>query len=255
MSKKEKDKKPAGNERFEYAIDDLTDFEREVLDALREKTEAEFEALAKAEDLCSPEFLLRMERMFREHERAELERIHKKRRWAKILAGVAGFILVCGLLYVPARAGWGIPFFANIYDKYVIGSLVDVSLTQVAPEVNGEIEKQYSGIFVLTKLPDGYEISEKIGNLKNLHLTYSDGINSVLFIQQATSDIHGGDGESESLNKFEQNGIVYSYSRKKENGEVKRVIEWEISDTKFTLIAPFSKEELVTIAESIKYIK
>lgn len=213
------------------------------------------EDLEQEEDLRTPEFMERMDKLFRDHERAEKERMRKKRRREKLLVAMAVFAIVFSIIYVPARAGWGSRFFANVYDKYIVGSSVDVTLDAVGPEVNGEVVKQYPGIFVLTKLPEGYELSEKKGNLSNLQLTYSDGKNSIFFVQRKIKDILGDDEENEKFNVIEHNGVEYQYHWKKKNGIVERVLKWNSGDMSFILTAPFGKEELLEIAEHVEFVK
>lgn len=65
---------PTGDDdRFEYAVEDLEDWEKDFLDAFRRESEASLEDLKQEEDLVTPEFLARMDRMFRGHEAAELD--------------------------------------------------------------------------------------------------------------------------------------------------------------------------------------
>lgn len=248
-------------------IGDLDDREIAALDELCDWTDAECEELDREAFDFSPEFEAKMDQLFKDHQIKELKRENEQlkkmtritvnRRLAKWAGVAACLLLAVGVVQMSSSAGVkGIfQFFTNAYDKYVVGSSVEVTLEEVGPDVNGELTKKYSGIFVLTKLPNGYEVSEDAGDSDNLYLTYSDGVNKIFFVQGKKVDVLGDDNELEVTDTFESNGVKYGYTRKRESGFIERDLTWQIGDSQFILSAPFGKDELLEIAESIKYVQ
>lgn len=248
-------------------IGDLDDREIAALDELCDWTDAECEELDREAFDFSPEFEAKMDQLFKDHQIKELKRENEQlkkmtritvnRRLAKWAGVAACLLLAVGVMQMSSSAGVkGIfQFFTNAYDKYVVGSSVEVTLEEVGPDVNGELTKTYPNIFVLTKLPSGFEVSEYAGDRSNLQLIYSDGTNEILFRQKIGTDTLGDNTEAELIETLESNGVEYNYLRKKENGIIERTLDWEIGDTYFRLMAPIGKEELLEIAESIKFVK
>lgn len=245
-------------------INDLDEREIAALDELYDWTDAECAELDREAFDFSPEFEAKMDQLFKDHQIKELKRENEQlrkmtritvnRRLAKWAGVAACLLLAVGVVQMSSSAGVK-GFFLNAYDKYIIGSSVEVTLEQAAPNVNGEVVKKYPNIFVLTKLPDGYEVSEDVGNSENLQLKYSDGENEISFEQVYSKDILGVDNESEAMRPIEYKGQEYKYSRKKAFGKIMRTVEWQIGDRGFRLIAPFGQEELLEIAESIEIVK
>lgn len=71
------EKETGDDDRFEYAIEDLEDWERDFLDAFRRESDAYLEDLEQEENLCTPEFLARMDKLFQDHKEAELRRLRR----------------------------------------------------------------------------------------------------------------------------------------------------------------------------------
>lgn len=72
------EKETKDDDRFEYAIEDLEDWERDFLDAFRRESEAALDVIEQGPDLRRPEFDARMEKLFRDHEIMERKKIRKE---------------------------------------------------------------------------------------------------------------------------------------------------------------------------------
>lgn len=236
------------------------EWEADVDRVLRSQIEGLYREADEAEDTSSPEFLERMNELLGMEEQERPKRTHR-RKHAKVakVAGVAAlFALLIGVSQMNPNADWSFDkLFEKVYDEFVLGSSDDkVVLTEVGPEVNNQIAEQFPGVYVLTKLPEGYELSEVRGNSsKFIALYYSDGENIIILNQRSFSDdIDGQDGEKEEANLISQNGITYKYSEKRDQGTVSNTLAWKIGSMEFDLIGPYSETDLISMAESLEVV-
>lgn len=236
------------------------EWEADVDRVLRSQIEGLYREADEAEDTSSPEFLERMNELLGMEEQERPKRTHR-RKHAKVakVAGVAAlFALLIGVSQMNPNADWSFgKLFEKVYDEFVLGSSDDkVVLTEVGPEVNNQIAEQYSGIYVLMKLPEGFELVSKTGNLNSMVvLTYSDGEKTIKFGQKKFKDIGGKDNEKDGTETIMQEGVSYQYSAKGTNDSKSGSLNWRIGDMEFDLLAPYSKSDLVSIAASIELLE
>ena len=232
------------------------EWEADVDRVLRSQIEGLYREADEAEDTSSPEFLERMNELLGMEEQERPKRTHR-RKHAKVakVAGVAAlFALLIGVSQMNPNADWSFgKLFEKVYDEFVLGSSDDkVVLTEVGPEVNNQIAEQFPGVYVLTKLPEGYELISKEGTDRNrLLLTYSNGSNNILFQQGTSGDITGNDSKEDKMEIIMEDGVKYEYSEKKDGGSVSRWMEWQVGDTKFYLLSSLGKSNMIEMAKSV----
>lgn len=232
------------------------EWEADVDRVLRSQIEGLYREADEAEDTSSPEFLERMNELLGMEEQERPKRTHR-RKHAKVakVAGVAAlFALLIGVSQMNPNADWSFgKLFEKVYDEFVLGSSDDkVVLTEVGPEVNNQIAEQFPDVYVLTVLPEGYELVSKEGDsFKRIALIYSDGNGTIILEQRQASDIVGQDNESSGANTISVNGVTYQLVNGQEGNRSSGLI-WKVGDMEFTILGSFAQEDLVTMAESVE---
>lgn len=232
------------------------EWEADVDQVLRSQIEGLYREADEAEDTSSPEFLERMNELLGMEEQERPKRTHR-RKHAKVakVAGVAAlFALLIGVSQMNPNADWSFgKLFEKVYDEFVLGSSDDkVVLTEVGPEVNNQIAEQFPGVYVLTVLPEGYELISKEGDtFRRILLVYSDGDGTITFEQRQANDIVGQDNESSGANTISVNGVTYQLVNGQDGNRSSGLI-WKVGDMEFTILGSFAQEDLVTMAESVE---
>lgn len=231
------------------------EWEADVDQVLRSQIEGLYRDADEAEDTSSPEFLERMNELLGMEEQERPKRTHR-RKHAKVakVAGVAAlFALLIGVSQMNPNADWSFgKLFEKVYDEFTLSASDETVLTEVGPDVNNQIAKQFPGIYVLTKLPEGFELISKKGETADsLTLTYSDGNVSIIFQQNRREDIAGDDKIDKDAVEIIEDGNQYLYYEKDEDGVETTWLQWKIGDTEFYLLAPYGKSSLVEMAQSV----
>ena len=171
-----------------------------------------------------------------EQERPKRTHRRKHAKVAKV-AGVARtlFALLIGVSQMNPNADWSFgKLFEKVYDEFTLSASDETVLTEVGPDVNNQIAKQFPGIYVLTKLPEGFELISKKGETADsLTLTYSDGNVSIIFQQNRREDIAGDDKIDKDAVEIIEDGNQYLYYEKDEDGVETTWLQWKIGDTEF----------------------
>ena len=235
------------------------EWEADVDRVLRSQIEGLYQEADEAEDTSSPEFLERMNELLGMEEQERPKRTHR-RKHAKVakVAGVAAlFALLIGVSQMNPNADWSFgKLFEKVYDEFTLSASDETVLTKVGTDVNNQIAEQFPGVYVLTLLPNGFELSEKKGNSdQGVILIYSDGEQRIIFQQtKFTQDIDGEDGEKTDSKKVMRNGKTYLFTDKDEVDGNSGKLVWQEGDMQFTILSSLSQDNMIDIAESIERI-
>ena len=221
------------------------EWEADVDRVLRSQIEGLYREADEAEDTSSPEFLERMNELLGMEEQERPKRTHR-RKHAKVakVAGVAALF---------ANADWSFgKLFEKVYDEFTLSASDETVLTKVGPDVNNQIAKQFPDVYVLTVLPEGYELVSKEGDtFRRILLVYSDGDGTITFEQRQANDIVGQDNENSSADTISVNGVTYQIVNGQDGNRSSGLI-WKVADMEFTILGPFAQEDLITMAESVE---
>ena len=127
------------------------EWEADVDQVLRSQIEGLYREADEAEDTSSPEFLERMNELLGMEEQERPKRTHR-RKHAKVakVAGVAAlFALLIGVSQMNPNADWSFgKLFEKVYDEFTLSASDETVLTEVGPDVNNQIAKQFPGLCI-----------------------------------------------------------------------------------------------------------
>ena len=231
------------------------EWEADVDRVLRSQIEGLYREADEAEDTSSPEFLERMNELLGMEEQERPKRTHR-RKHAKVakVAGVAAlFALLIGVSQMNPNADWSFgKLFEKVYDEFTLSASDETVLTEVGPDVNNQIAEQYPEIYVLTMLPERFELMFKQGNASEwIVLVYSDGEKTISFEQRKVNDITGQDNEKNNVDTISVNGVTYQVLKDQDSCKINGLM-WKIGDMQFTILGFFEEEDLITMAESVE---
>lgn len=231
------------------------EWEADVDRVLRSQIEGLYREADEAEDTSSPEFLERMNELLGMEEQERPKRTHR-RKHAKVakVAGVAAlFALLIGVSQMNPNADWSFgKLFEKVYDEFTLSASDETVLTEVGPDVNNQIAEQYPEIYVLTMLPERFELISKEGNTSEwIILLYSDGEKTITFEQRRANDITGQDNEKSDMDTISVNGVTYQIMKNQDSNTNNGLI-WKAGDMEFTISGSYTQEDLVAMAESVE---
>lgn len=235
------------------------EWEADVDRVLRSQIEGLYREADEAEDTSSPEFLERMNELLGMEEQERPKRTHR-RKHAKVakVAGVAAlFALLIGVSQMNPNADWSFgKLFEKVYDEFTLSASDETVLTEVGPDVNNQIAKQFPGISAPTRMPEGYELTEIIGvSTDDTLFKYSNGKERILYQQKIVTDISGLDGEEKITESIYVNGVLYESFEKKEDGVTYNGLMWKNGIHEYNLLAALDRDSLIEIAQSVKVLE
>lgn len=151
-------------------------------------------------------------------------------------------MLVAAVLFALLLSAFVIPSSREfIIDKFDIASRYQLT-TENNNSVTGEISVGY--------IPDGFKLNNKDTSVKHILYSYISNIGQDFTIQKYSSSVEVDfDTENFDFENIISNNRSYTYysSLSGNNG-----IMWNQNDYIYQIIGPFSKDELLKIAESVK---